>query len=104
MGAVGYLSEPLYAPSDRDGTLLLSPGQEGYAVLGQAWIAFRYKGYAVLKGPRQLVDEGYVNPHDSRMTPNTFEGPTLSGQVGPSSTSQASSPRKSRVTRTISYG
>jgi len=83
MGAVGYLSEPLYAPSDRDGTLLLAPGQEGYAVLGQAWIALRYKEYAVLKGPRQLVDEGYVNPHDSRMTPNTFEGPTLSGQIGP---------------------
>jgi hypothetical protein len=83
MGAVGYLSEPLYAPSDRDGTLLLSPGQEGYAVLGQAWIAFRYKEYAVLKGPRQLVNQGYVNPHDSRMTPNTFEGPTLSGQLGP---------------------
>lgn len=83
VGAVGYLSEPLYAPSDRDGTLLLAPGQEGFAVLGQAWAALRYKEYAVLKGPRQLVDQGYVNPHDSRMAPNTFEGPTLSGQLGP---------------------
>jgi hypothetical protein len=83
VGAVGYLSEPLYAPRDRDGTLLLETGQQGYAVLGQAWAALRYKDYALLKGPRQLVDQGYVNPFDSRMTPNTFEGVTLSGKVGP---------------------
>jgi hypothetical protein len=83
VGGVGYLSEPLYAPSDRDGTLLLEPGQRGYAVLGQAWAAVRYEDYALLKGPRQLVDQGYVNPYDSRMTPNTFEGVTLSGKAGP---------------------
>ena len=83
VGAVGYLSEPLYAPGDRGGTLLLETGQNGYAVLGQAWAALRYKDYALLKGPRQLVDQGYVNPYDSRMTPNTFEGVTLSGKAGP---------------------
>ena len=48
VGAVGYLSEPLYPPRDRDGTLLLEPGQQGYAVLGQAWAALRYKDYALL--------------------------------------------------------
>jgi outer membrane porin, OprD family len=82
VGAVGYLSEPLYAPSDRDGTQLLATGQEGYAALGQAWAALRYKEYALLKGPRQLVEQSYVNPHDTRMSPNTFEGATLSGEVG----------------------
>ena len=83
VGAVGYLSEPLYARGDRGGTLLLETGENGYAVLGQAWAALRYKDYALLKGPRQLVDQGYVNPYDSRMTPNTFEGVTLSGKAGP---------------------
>jgi hypothetical protein len=29
LGAVGYLSEPLYAPSDRDRTGLFEIGQEG---------------------------------------------------------------------------
>src|SRR3982750_2413378 len=29
-GATAYTSQPLYAPDDRDGTLLLQPGQEGY--------------------------------------------------------------------------
>lgn len=51
VGAVGYLSELLYALRDRDGTLLLEPGQQGYAVLGQAWAALRNKDYALLKGP-----------------------------------------------------
>src|SRR3954451_17254429 len=32
-GLTGYLSEPIYAPEDRDGTLLLEPGQEGYEVI-----------------------------------------------------------------------
>ena len=43
--------------------------------------ALRYKDYALLKGYRQLVDQGYINPSDIRMTPYTFEGVTVSGQV-----------------------
>ncbi len=82
MGATLYGSAPLYAPEDRDGTLLLKPGQEGYYVPGEAWGALRYEDYAVLKGYRQLVDQTYINPQDNRMTPNTFEGVTLKGKVG----------------------
>jgi hypothetical protein len=82
MGATLYGSAPLYAPDDRDGTLLLKPGQEGYYVPGEAWGAVRYKDYALLKGYRQLVDQGYINPQDSRMTPNTFEAVTVGGKVG----------------------
>ncbi|HET9481011.1 MAG TPA: OprD family outer membrane porin [Candidatus Polarisedimenticolia bacterium] len=81
LGATLYGSAPLHAPDDRDGTLLLKPGQEGYYVPGEAWAAFRYKDYALLKGYRQLVDVGYVNPQDNRMTPNTFEGVTVSGKL-----------------------
>ena len=80
-GATLYGSAPLYAPEDRDGTLLLKPGQEGYYVPGEAWGALRYREYALLKGYRHLVDLGYVNPQDNRMTPNTFEGVTLKGKV-----------------------
>jgi len=82
MGATLYGSAPLYAPEDRDGTLLLKPGQKGYFVPGEAWGALRYKEYAVLTGYRQLVDQPYINPQDNRMTPNTFEGVTLAGKVG----------------------
>src|SRR5262249_57859114 len=50
MGATFYGSAPLYAPEDRDGTLLLQTGQKGYYVPGQAWGPLRYKDYALLKG------------------------------------------------------
>ena len=82
MGATLYGSASLYAPEDKDGTLLLKPGQEGYYVPGEAWGALRYEDYAVLKGYRQLVEQTYINPQDNRMTPNTFEGVTLGGKVG----------------------
>ena len=62
MGASLYGSAPLYAPADRDGTLLLEPGQEGYYVLAEAWGALRYQEYALLKGYRQRVDQTYINP------------------------------------------
>jgi outer membrane porin, OprD family len=82
MGATFYGSAPLYAPEDREGTLLLAPGQKGYYVPGEAWGALRYKGYAMFTGYRQRVDQTYINPQDNRMTPNTFEGLTLGGKVG----------------------
>jgi len=81
MGATLYGSAPLYAPTDKDGTLLLKPGQNGYYVPGEAWGALRYQDYAILKGYRQQVDQAYINPQDNRMTPITFQGVTLGGKV-----------------------
>ena len=49
--------------------------------MGEAWGALRYKDYARLTGYRQLVDQGYINPSDIRMTPYTFEGVTVGGRV-----------------------
>ena len=80
MGATYYGSFPLYAPDDRGGSLLLTPGQGEISVFGEAWGALRYKEYALLKGYRQKIDDGYVNPQDNRMVPNTFEAVTLSGK------------------------
>jgi hypothetical protein len=81
IGATFYGSAPLYAPADTDGTLLLKSGQEGYAVLGEAYAALRYQDYVHLTGYRQLFDQTYINPEDNRMTPNTFEAVTLGGTV-----------------------
>ena len=82
MGASLYGSAPLYAPDDRDGTLLLKTGQEGYYVPAEAWGALRYEEYVLLKGYRQQVDQGYINLADNRMTPNTFEAVTVGGKIG----------------------
>ncbi len=81
IGATFYGSAPLYAPDDKDGTLLLKPGQEGDSVIGEAFAAVRYQDYLLVKGYRQLVDQPYINPIDNRMTPNTFEGLTAGGTV-----------------------
>ena len=80
MGASLYFSEPLWAPSDGDGTGLLQPGQNGYVVAGQAWGKIRYADQS-LQLYRQVVDLPYVNKADTRMTPNTFEAYMLRGSV-----------------------
>jgi outer membrane porin, OprD family len=81
MGTTYYLSAPLYAPDNSPGSLLLTPGQGTISVVGEAWGALRYKEYALLRGGRVKIEEGYLNPQDNRMVPNTFEGITLSGKL-----------------------
>src|SRR5262249_18330694 len=87
LGAVGYTSQPIYAPKDKGGTNLLRPTagdpQDSILVLGQAYAQLRYEEYALVTGYRQLVHEGYVNPLDSRMVPLSFEGVTMKGTIGP---------------------
>jgi len=83
MGATAYTSQPAYAPDSRDGTGLLGPDQTSLTVPGQAFGQLRYQNYALLTGYRQLVNQGFVNPQDNRMIPNTFEGATLAGSFGP---------------------
>jgi hypothetical protein len=81
LGAVGYTTQPLWAPPTTDGTNLLAPGQYGFFTLGQAWASLRAEGQT-FTGYRQLLDELEVNPNDDRMIPNTFEAYALSGDVG----------------------
>ncbi len=81
VGATFFGSAPLYAPDDKDGTLLLKPGQKGYSVFGEAYAALRYHDYVLVKGYRQIVNQAYINAIDNRMTPNTFEGITAVGKV-----------------------
>jgi hypothetical protein len=82
VGAVAYTSQPLYAPDDRDGTLLLKPGQDGYTVLGQIYGEFKFTDRIFGAFGRKEYDTPYINRHDVRMTPNTFEGVTVYGKAG----------------------
>jgi hypothetical protein len=81
VGIVGYTSQKLYGPDDKDGTKLLATGQEPITVLGEAFGAVRFLGQT-LTGYRQLVNRPFINPQDSRMVPNTFEAYTLTGSAG----------------------
>jgi hypothetical protein len=82
LGAVLYTSQPLYAPDDRDGTLLLKPGQDGYTVLGQIYGEFKFAPWLSGAIGRKEYDTPYINRNDVRMTPNTFEGITVYGRTG----------------------
>lgn len=82
LGGVAYTSQPLHAPDDRDGTLLLKPGQEGYAVLGQIYAEFKLTDRIFAAFGRKEYDTPYINKFDVRMTPNTFEGITAYGTEG----------------------
>jgi hypothetical protein len=81
VGAEVFTSQPIYAPEDRDGTLLLAPGQAGYTVWGQAYGQLKIADDTVLTGGRSEYDTPYANRQFNRMTPNTFEGVSLKGSL-----------------------
>jgi hypothetical protein len=81
-GAALFTSQKLYGPQDRDGTGLLAPGQDGYTVLGEAFLTARAFDHA-LTGYRHRLGLPYLNGNDGRMTPTTFEGISLVGDLGP---------------------
>jgi hypothetical protein len=82
LGSVLYTSQRLYGPDDRDGTLLLKPGQHGYTVVGQIYGRVKLFEDFFLNLYRYEYDTPYMNKDDSRMTPNTFEGYTFKGAFG----------------------
>src|SRR5256714_1306278 len=80
-GATVYTSNPIYAPDDRDGTLLLAPGQNGYTVLGEFYAELRIvKDVGITVGAKGY-DTPCINRNDTRMTPNTFEAIVLQGRT-----------------------
>ena len=82
VGTTLYTSQPLYAPLDRDGTLLLQSGQRGYTALGQLYADVKVVDRNYLNLYRHIYDTPYLNQNDNRMTPNTFEGYTFTGSSG----------------------
>lgn len=79
--ATGYTSQHLSGDDSKDGARLLEPGQEGYTVLGEAYVDFRIADDLNLYVGRKEFDTPYINGHDNRMTPNTFEAITLQGKA-----------------------
>jgi hypothetical protein len=74
--AAVYTSQPIFAPSDQGGTLLLAPPQNSIGVLGQVYGRLQF-GDQEFRGGRQLVDTPLINAQDNRMIPNTFEAASI---------------------------
>jgi hypothetical protein len=74
--AAYYTSQKLFAPEDESGTKLLNPDQDALGMLGQIYGRVQLFDQE-FRGGRQLVDTPLINPQDTRMVPNTFEGATM---------------------------
>ena len=81
VAATLYTSQKLYGPSDKDGTLLLEPGQQSFSVLGEAYVDLQLTDSTVARAGRTAVDEPYLNRQDNRMVPNTFLGYGVDGTI-----------------------
>jgi hypothetical protein len=82
VGGVLYTSQRLYGPDDRDGALLLKPGQHGYTQVGQLYGRVKLIDDNFINIYRYEYNTPYINKNDNRMTPNTFEGYTFTGAYG----------------------
>jgi hypothetical protein len=78
LNASVYTTQRAYGPKDKDGTLLLKEGQNGFTVLGKANVELKFSEDISAKLYRQSFNLPYLNRNDSRMVPNTFEAYTLS--------------------------
>ena len=79
LGTVFYTSQKLLGPPNQDGTLLLKPGQESYAVVGQIYGRVKVFEDNFINLYRYQYNTPFINQNDDRMTPNTFEGYTFNG-------------------------
>ncbi len=77
LGVSGYTSQKISGRREKDGSLLLKPGQQSFSVLGEAYLKARLTDSTWVRLYRQPLDVPYVNGQDSRMLPNTFEAYTL---------------------------
>lgn len=73
IGASIYTSQKIVGSENKDGTLLLKPGQHGFVTLGEAYLVARLTKNLTAKVFRQTLNLPYLNKQDSRMVPNTFE-------------------------------
>lgn len=81
-GATAYTSQSASGDEDKDGTLLLAPGQHSYSVLGELYGELLVTEKIRVAGGRLGFDTPYINRIDNRMTPNTFEALMLRGLYG----------------------
>ena len=73
VGATLYTTQRIYGPDHKPETGLLKPLQEGFTVLGEAYVDVHLSQQAQLRLFRHTFDAPYLNKRDIRMVPNTFD-------------------------------
>jgi hypothetical protein len=77
IGATLYTSQKIHGPDDKPGSGLLQPIQQGFSVLGEAFLDAHLAEHVDLRLYRQSFNLPYLNRHDIRMTPITHEAVKL---------------------------
>lgn len=72
-----YASQKAIGDSEKDGAGLLQPGQESYNGFSSIYTKLKLGEDTFLRLGRFEMNAPYVNGHDIRMTPNSFQGTTL---------------------------
>ena len=80
-GVTGYTSQHLFGGEKNDGAQILKTGQDGYTVLGEAYVDVHFTDDLDLYIGRKEYDTPYINRDDSRMTPKTFEAIAFQGKI-----------------------
>jgi hypothetical protein len=102
-GGAVYGDVSVYGPKDHDGGGLLKPGQEGFAVIAEAYTKLKFSDRVLtlgrqrigenppLEGVRTLgaTDLNYLGARDFRMLPLTYEAAMLNGSIDASLRYQA---------------
>jgi hypothetical protein len=73
VAGTAYTSQKLYADDDKANTGALQKGHNSYSVLGEVYASLTLDDLAVQAG-RYAINLPYINKHDIRMTPQTFQG------------------------------
>lgn len=83
LGLGGYTSQKFFlSPEEWDGASLLAPGQKGFSVLGQSYLEYSGGGADIVLF-RQMIDTPFINAHDAKMVPVTYEAYTANKSFAP---------------------
>ena len=78
IGATFYTSQPIFHnPISEGGLQLLKDDQDGYSILGEAFVKWEYEQTLFKVGRQLLSNYGFLSDHDIRMTPYTYEATIL---------------------------
>lgn len=75
VGVAGYMTQPFldtFNQRDQGGTGLLTPENQGFFALGEAYVKGRYE-QTEARIWRQRLETPFINSNDSRMLPQSFE-------------------------------
>jgi imipenem/basic amino acid-specific outer membrane pore len=84
LGAAFYTTNRIASSPTRDATLF-GKNSDGYSILGEAYLQYKY-GNTIFKGGRQKLDTPLAGSDDARMLPNLFEAYLLINKDIPDTT------------------